>query len=61
VTIRRQAPPEIDAGIGHAGATVTVEEAGRTFRITRAGQVVAEVARIPTRPIARCTVRKPQR
>ncbi|MEN3541141.1 hypothetical protein AAH991_38925, partial [Microbispora sp. ZYX-F-249] len=35
----------VGVGIGHAGATVTVEEADGTFRITCAGQVVTEVAR----------------
>ncbi len=48
-------------GVGHAAATVTVEAADATFRITRAGQVIAEVARTTTKPIARFKVRKPQR
>ncbi|MEV4459159.1 hypothetical protein [Microbispora sp. NPDC049633] len=51
----------VGVGIGHARATVTVEEADGTFRIPRAGQVVAEVARTTTKPIARFKVRKPQR
>ncbi|MET8389178.1 hypothetical protein ABZV14_39985 [Streptosporangium canum] len=51
----------IGVGIGHAGTTMTVEAADATFRITHAGQVVAEVARTTTKPIARFKVRKPQR
>ncbi|MGJ6970206.1 IS481 family transposase, partial [Streptosporangium sp. G11] len=35
----------IGVGIGHAAATVSVEAADGTFRITCAGQVIAEVAR----------------
>lgn len=31
-----------------------------TFRITQAGQIIAEVARTTTKPIARFKVRKPQ-
>ncbi|WP_435874791.1 IS481 family transposase [Nonomuraea dietziae] len=50
----------IRVGIGHAGATVTVEDTDGTFRITHAGQVIAEVARTTTKPIARFKVRKPQ-
>ncbi|MFG1755237.1 IS481 family transposase [Streptosporangium sandarakinum] len=50
----------IGVGIVHAGATVTVEAADATFRITHAGQVIAEVARTTTKPIARFKVRKPQ-
>ncbi|GAA3128026.1 Mu transposase domain-containing protein [Streptosporangium carneum] len=50
----------IGVGIGHAGATVTVEEADGTFLITCTGQVVAEVARTTGKPIARFKVRKPQ-
>ncbi|MEU4534421.1 hypothetical protein AB0G15_06110 [Streptosporangium sp. NPDC023825] len=51
----------LGVGIGHAAATVTVEAADATFRITCAGQVIAEVARTTTKPIARFKVRKPQR
>ncbi|MFI6811886.1 Mu transposase domain-containing protein [Nonomuraea sp. NPDC050328] len=51
----------IGVGIGHAGATVTVEAADGTLRIAHAGQVVAEVAPTTTKPIARFKVRKPQR
>lgn len=50
----------IGVGIGHAGATMTVEEADGSFRITCAGQVIAEVARTTTKPIARFKARKPQ-
>ncbi|MEU4331200.1 hypothetical protein AB0F48_38910 [Nonomuraea dietziae] len=50
----------IRVGIGHAGATVTVEDTNGTFRISHAGQVIAEVAGTTTKPIARFKVRKPQ-
>ncbi|MFI7455433.1 IS481 family transposase, partial [Nonomuraea sp. NPDC049714] len=50
----------IRVGIGHAGATVTIEDTDGTFRITHAGQIIAEVARTTTKPIARFKVRKPQ-
>lgn len=51
----------IRVGIGHAGMTVTVEDTDGTFRITTpAGQVIAEVARTTTKPIARFKVRRPQ-
>ncbi|MGN9787991.1 hypothetical protein ACTMTF_41695 [Nonomuraea sp. ZG12] len=52
----------IRVGIGHAGATVTIEDTDGTFRITHAGQLIAiaEVARTTTKPIARFKVRKPQ-
>jgi hypothetical protein len=45
----------------HVGATVTVEETDGTFRITRADQVIAEVARTTTKPIARFKARRPER
>ncbi|MFI6509847.1 hypothetical protein ACIBCT_19770 [Streptosporangium sp. NPDC050855] len=51
----------IGVGIAHAGTTVIFEEADATFRITRAGQVVSEVARTTTEPIARFKVRRPQK
>lgn len=51
----------IRVGIGHAGATVTVEESDGTFRITHAGHVITEVARTTIKPIALFKVRKPQR
>ncbi|MGA4994965.1 hypothetical protein [Nonomuraea bangladeshensis] len=38
---------------------MTVEASDGTFRITRAGQVIAEVARTTTNPIARFKVRTP--
>ncbi|MEV6039291.1 IS481 family transposase [Nonomuraea sp. NPDC052116] len=50
----------IRVGIGHAGMTVTIEDTDGTFRITHAGQLIAEVARTTTKPIARFKVRKPQ-
>ncbi|MEV4291370.1 hypothetical protein AB0K40_38195 [Nonomuraea bangladeshensis] len=40
---------------------MTVEAVDGTFRITRAAQVIAGVARTTTKPIARFKVRKPQR
>ncbi|WP_281284635.1 hypothetical protein [Nonomuraea diastatica] len=40
---------------------MTIEDADGTFRITtQAGQVIAEVARTITQPIARFKARKPQ-
>ncbi|MGP4104848.1 hypothetical protein [Nonomuraea sp. KM90] len=50
----------IRVGIGHAGATVTIEDTDGAFRLTHAGQIIAEVARTTTKPIARFKVRKPQ-
>ncbi|MFC4009406.1 hypothetical protein ACFOY2_19395 [Nonomuraea purpurea] len=46
--------------VGHAGATVTIEDTDGTFRITHADQLIAEVARTTTKPIARFKVRKPR-
>jgi hypothetical protein len=50
----------IRVGIGHAGMTMTIEDTDGTFRITHAGQLIAEIARTTTKPIARFKVRKPQ-
>lgn len=51
---------KIQVGIGHAGATVTIEDTGSTFRISLADQTITEVARTTTKPIARFKARKPQ-
>ncbi|MBB6399014.1 transposase InsO family protein [Actinomadura coerulea] len=51
---------KIQVGIGHAGTTVTIEDTDGTFRITHTGQVIAEVARTTTKPIARFKARKPE-
>lgn len=50
----------IHVGIVHAGRTVTVEAADRTFRITAGEELLTEVARTTTKPIARYKVRKPE-
>jgi hypothetical protein len=44
----------------HAGRTVTVESTDRTFRVTAGEELLAEVARTATKPIARFKVRKPE-
>ena len=51
---------KIQVGIGHAGATVTIEDTDGTFRITHAGQVLIEVARTTTKPITRFKARRPE-
>jgi hypothetical protein len=50
----------IHVGIRHAGATLTVEEADTTFRIHDGDQLITEVPRTATKPIARFKVRKPE-
>jgi hypothetical protein len=40
---------------------VTLEDTDGTFRITHAGQAIAEVARTTTKPITRFEARKPQK
>lgn len=57
ICIARQ---RIQVGIGHAGQTVTVEEADTTFRVYDGDQMVIEVVRTTTRPIARFKARKPE-
>jgi len=57
VCVARQ---KIQVGIGHAGRTVTVEEGDTTFRVYDGGQLLAEVIRTTTRPVARFKQRKPQ-
>jgi hypothetical protein len=50
----------IHAGMVHAGRTVTVETADTTFRVYHGGELLIEVARTATKPIARFKVRKPE-
>jgi hypothetical protein len=50
----------IHVGMVHAGRTVTVETADNTFRVHDGDELLAEVARTTTRPIARFKVRKPE-
>ena len=57
VCIARQ---KIHVGIGHAGQTVTVEEADTTFRVYLADQLLTEVIRTTTKTIARFKVRQPE-
>jgi hypothetical protein len=54
------AKQRIHVGIGHAGRIVAVEEADTTFRIHHGTELLAEVARTTTRPIARFKARKPE-
>jgi hypothetical protein len=44
----------------HAGRTVTIETADHIFRVYDGDQLLTEVARTTTRPIARFKVRKPE-
>jgi hypothetical protein len=44
----------------HAGRSVTVEAADHTFRVYADEELLAEVARTTTKPIARFEVRKPE-
>jgi Integrase core domain len=57
VCIARQ---KIHVGIGHAGHTVTVEEADTTFRVYLGDQLLTEAVRTTTKPIARFKERKPE-
>jgi hypothetical protein len=50
----------IHVGMVHAGRTVTVETADATFRIHDGDELLTEVARTTTKPIARFKVRKPE-
>jgi hypothetical protein len=50
----------ITVGITHAGATFDVEAADSTFRVYDGDQLITEVARTTTKPIARFKVRKPE-
>jgi hypothetical protein len=51
----------IHVGIVHAGRTLTVETADHTFRVHDDDELLAEVARTTTKPIARFKVRNPNR
>ncbi|HJT92415.1 MAG TPA: hypothetical protein VJ777_10780 [Mycobacterium sp.] len=44
----------------HTGRTVAVEEADTTFRVYDGVQLLTEVLRITTKPIARFKARKPE-
>ncbi len=57
VMIARQ---KVQVGIGHAGRTVTVEEADTTFHIYDGDQLLAEVIRTTTKQVARFKARKPE-
>jgi hypothetical protein len=48
----------IHVGMVHAGRTVTVETGDSTWRIYHSGELLAEVARITSKPIARFKARK---
>jgi hypothetical protein len=45
-------PGRIQVGIGHAGRTVTVEEAATTFRVYDGDQLLTEVLRTTAKQIA---------
>jgi hypothetical protein len=49
----------IQVGIGHAGRTVTVEQADTSFRVYDADQLLVEVTRTTTKTIARFKARNP--
>jgi len=49
----------IQVGIGHAGCTVSVQEADTTFRVYHGGRLLTEVLRTTTKQIARFKARKP--
>ncbi|GAA0560431.1 hypothetical protein GCM10010172_49430 [Paractinoplanes ferrugineus] len=51
---------KIQVGIGHAGHTVTVEEADTSFRVLDGDQVLIQVPRTTTKTIARFKARKPE-
>lgn len=51
---------KIHVGITHAGRTATVEAADTTFRVYDGEQLLTEVARTTTKPIARFKARKPE-
>jgi transposase InsO family protein len=57
IAIARQ---KIHLGIRHAGRTVTVEDGDTTFRVFDGDQLLADVPRTTTKPIARFKVRKPE-
>ena len=49
----------IQVGIGHAGCTVSVQEADTTFRVYHGGRLLTEVLRTTTKQIARFKARSP--
>ncbi|MER6590889.1 IS481 family transposase [Micromonospora purpureochromogenes] len=51
---------KIHVGISQAGRTLTVEDADTTFRVHDGDQLLTEVPRTTTKPIARFKVRKPE-
>jgi transposase len=51
---------KIQVGIGHAGRTVTVEEADTTFRVFVGDQLLTEVPRTTRKQIARFKAREPE-
>jgi hypothetical protein len=57
LTVARQ---RIHVGMVHAGRTVTVESADHTFRVYDGEELLTEVPRTATLPIARFKVRKPE-
>jgi hypothetical protein len=57
LTVARQ---RIHVGMMHANRTVTVDSADHTFRVYDGDELLTEVARTTTRPIARFKVRKPE-
>jgi hypothetical protein len=50
----------IQVGMVHAARTVTVESADHTFRVHDGDELLVEVPRTTTRPLARFKVRKPE-
>jgi hypothetical protein len=50
----------IHVGVGHAGNTVTVEEADTSFRLLDGNQLPMDVARTTTKAVARFKARKPE-
>jgi hypothetical protein len=57
IVVARQ---RIHVGIIHGGRTITVEPTDHTFRVTAGEELLTEVARTATKPIARFKVRKPE-
>jgi hypothetical protein len=52
------AAQKIQVGIGHAGRTITVEEADTSFRLLDGDQLLLEVPRTTTKTVARFKARK---
>lgn len=57
ITVAHQ---RIHVGMTHAGATFDVEAADTTIRIYDGDQLITEVPRTTTKPLARFKVRKPE-